>query len=59
MTEDRKYAILFLLPHSYPHNGSLKTSKATNLNEQCFIDGAIKKAVFVLERIDHAFPGGS
>jgi hypothetical protein len=34
-------------------------SSKPKLNEQYFVDEAIKKAAFVLEQIDHAFPGDS
>jgi hypothetical protein len=57
MTEQRKYAILFaatiLSARRFIENIECNKLK---LNEQYFLDEAIKKAAFVLERIDHAFP---
>jgi hypothetical protein len=57
MTEERKYAILFaatLLSARRPIE-NIASSKP-KLNEQYFVDEAIKKAAFVLKRIDKAFP---
>ena len=56
MTEERKYAILFaatlLAARRLIEN--METDKP-HLNEQYFVDKAIDKACFVLERIDKKF----
>jgi hypothetical protein len=58
MTEERKYAILFAatLLSARRLIENIESSKP-KLNEQYFVDEAIKKAAFVLDRIDKAFPG--
>jgi hypothetical protein len=57
MTEERKHAILFAgtLLSARRLIENMESDKP-HLNEQYFIDKAIEKACFVMERIDQRFP---
>jgi hypothetical protein len=58
MTEERKHAILFRR-HTAVRRKLIETmeSDKTNFAEEYFVDRAIQKAAFILERIDKKFTG--
>jgi hypothetical protein len=57
MTEERKYAILFAatLLSARRLIENIESDKP-HLNEEYFIDKAIEKMCFVMERIDQKYP---
>jgi hypothetical protein len=57
MTEERKHAILFAATLLCARKLIETTeSDKPNFAEEYFVDRAIQKAVFILERIDKKFP---